>query len=76
MKCMLHVHCMHRHLSLFEHADVCVAPFLNTSQHSLLGRYVRICYFHRRYLLRNPPIDISMCFRAWAQQAWLSHAVD
>ena len=75
-ECPAYSHIRARHLCFFEHADVCLAYLLNTSQHSLLGRYVRKCYFQRRYLLRNPPIDISMCFRAWAQQAWLSHAVD
>ena len=58
-----------------EHASV--ASMLNTSQHSLLGRYLRKCYFHRKYVMRSPTIDISReqrCFRAWTQQAWLSHA--
>ena len=74
--CPAFSHIRVRHMSLFQHEVNSVATLLNTSQHSLLGRYLRKCYFHRRYIMRNPAIDIRLCFRAWAQQAWLSHALD
>ena len=44
-ECPAYSHIQARHLSLFEHAGVSVASFLYTRQHSLLGRYVRKCYF-------------------------------
>ena len=75
-ECPAYSHVRIRHRSLFEHEHASVASTLHTSQHSLLGRYLRKCYFHRKYVMRSPTIDISRCFRAWAQQAWLSHAVD
>lgn len=72
-----------RHRSLFEHEHASVASILNTIQHSLLGRYLSRfpsisgnAIFNRKYVLRSPTIEISRCFRAWAQQAWLSHAVE
>ena len=72
--CPAYSHIRVKHMSLFQHESV--ATLLSTSQHSLLGRYVRKCFFHRKFMLRNPVIDVSHCFRAWAQQAWLSHAID
>ena len=75
-ECPAYSHIRTRHMSLFEHEHVSAASFLNTSQQSLLGRYVRKCFFHRKFVLRSPVIDVSHCFRAWAQQAWLSHAAD
>ena len=71
-ECPAYSHIRVRHVSLLQHEDVSVVSLLNSNQHSSLGRYLRKCYFHRRYVLRNPAIDISKCFRAWAQQAWLS----
>lgn len=74
-ECPAYSHTRDRHGSLFEHGDGTIPSLLNTSQHSLLGRYLRKCYFHKRYVQRSPTVNISHCFRAWAQQAWLSYAI-
>ena len=71
--CPAYSHIRVRHMSLFAHGNASVATFVSTSQHSLLGEYLRKCHFQRRYIMRKPATDISHCFRAWAQQAWLSH---
>ena len=62
-----------RHTSLFQHATATVTAVFNTGQHGLLGRFLRKCHVHRLYRLNRPPISVSLCFKAWAQQSWVSH---
>lgn len=56
-----------KHLSLYQQSLPCVASFLSTQHHALLGRHLKKCFAIRHFRLSNQSITMSSCFRVWAQ---------